>query len=114
MSRRLVEPKIVVAAARFGFGPDCASARQGSARGCRPLRLLRAPPRARAAQPVFARQVSREEPTPRLPSTKSRRRTATLRRPSELMVAANWAALVGSGYLAPQVVRPRSSHATTL
>src|SRR5713101_2475429 len=99
MSRRLVTPRTVDAAAKSGFGPNCASARHCSAR--RPLRLLRAQARTSASQSVLAQEACWDEPSLRLPSTKSRRPTAVLQRPSELMVAAYWAALFGPGCLAP-------------
>ena len=108
MSRRLATPKTAGAAARFGHGRNRASARHCSARWCRPLRLLRAQARTRASQSLFAQQICWDEPTPRLPSTKSRRPTAILRHPSEWMVAAYCAALFASDYLAPQAVRPHS------
>ena len=108
MSRRLATPKTAGAAARFGHRRNPASARHCSARWCRPLRLLRAQARTRASQSLFAQQICWDEPTPRLPSTKSRRPTAILRHPSEWMVAAYCAALFASDYLAPQAVRPHS------
>ena len=108
MSRRLAAPKTAGTAARFGHRRNRASARHCSARWCRPLRLLRAQARTRASQSLFAQQICWDEPTPRLPSTKSRRPTAILRHPSEWMVAAYCAALFASDYLAPQAVRPHS------
>src|SRR5258706_15577989 len=106
MSRLPVKPKTVGVAASFGYAPNCASARRCSARWCRALRLLLAQAGKRASQSLFARQVGWDEPAPRPSSTKSRRPTAALRRPSELM--AYCAAQLASDYLAPQAARPHS------